>query len=80
MKQNQTKIQIETQNQTNDLKETFENIKKTETHRRIRLYFRSCCGCGCYDVQLERIVPFDSPLQDGDHIPSSQVLESDKLI
>ena len=49
-----------------DLREEFEQIKKKATFRKVRLRYSSCCGCGCYDITIERTVPTDSDLQDGD--------------
>lgn len=64
MKQKQ--IQEPTKQQKkNPLAEKFEQI---QPFREVKLKYRSCCGCGCYDEKVLRLVPHDSPLQNGDRI------------
>lgn len=41
---------------------------KVNEHRTVNLVYKSCCGCGCYDTNITRVVPFDSPLQNGDRV------------
>ena len=36
--------------------------------RVVVLKYKSCCGCGCTDLDVERTVAYDSPLQNGDRI------------
>lgn len=40
--------------------------------RTVRLLFKKCCGCGCDDYTVTRVVPYDSPLEDGDRIREIQ--------
>lgn len=47
--------------------------------RVVRLKSKSCCGCGCIDVTVVRVVDYDSPLKDGDYIRSNQWLSTDKI-
>jgi len=79
MKQEQINAN-ENEKQSTDLFEKFQQIRGEKTHRTVKLIFKSCCGCGCSDVEIERLVPFDSPLENGDRIHSKNVLESDKII
>lgn len=57
---------LESKNPLAKLQEKFEKIKKKGNYRKVRLRYSSCCGCGCYDVTIERTVPEDSDLKDGD--------------
>lgn len=50
------------------VREQFNKIKDQATHRVVTLITDSCCGCGCYDIEIKRTVPFDSPLKDGDRV------------
>lgn len=50
------------------IKERFEQISSQPVTREVKLRYKSCCGCGCSDVEVMRTVPFDSPLQNGDRI------------
>ena len=63
-------------------KQELENILKTPTKeetRTVRLVGKTGCGCGGATTDVERIVPFDSPLQDGDYI-GWDVLDTDKIL
>lgn len=61
-------------------KEKFEAIASTPATRTVRLYAQSCCGCGCSDIEIERTVAYDSPLQNGDRIRESQIERTDKVV
>jgi hypothetical protein len=56
----------------------FEEISSTPVTRDVTLKYRSCCGCGCSDVDVMRTVPYDSPFQNGDRI--SDLGPNDKMI
>ena len=60
------------------IKQKFEEIQTTPVTREVTLKYRSCCGCGCSDVSVQRTVPYDSPLQNGDRI--SELGPNDKMI
>lgn len=55
----------------------FEKAKQPAI-RRVKLIYSSCCGCGCYDQEIERSVPFDSSLQDGDRVEGFE--KDDKVL
>ena len=40
----------------------------------------SACGCGSLPVDIEREVPFDSDMKDGDGITYDELLPTDKLL
>lgn len=61
-----------------DLKEELAEIKKGKSTRFVRLWYSSCCGCGCDDVLIVREVPTDSELQDYDMAGSFQ--ENDEFL
>jgi hypothetical protein len=61
-----------------ELRNKFDTIKKQATFRKVRLLYSSCCGCGCYDVTIERTVEADSSLKDGDR--ATDFVEGDKII
>jgi hypothetical protein len=51
------------------LKAQFESIKsitKLPETRIVNLIFKTCCGCGCAHRKIQREVPYNSPLIDGD--------------
>ena len=50
-----------------ELAKKLADMKQPET-RRVRLVYKSCCGCGCSDTNVYRTVPYDSNLKDGDRI------------
>lgn len=52
------------------LKDQFAKEKNTPLTRKVILVTESCCGCGCSDVRIKRVVPYDSPLKDGDRVDS----------
>lgn len=56
----------EPQETKQELIEELEAIQEQPVTRMVRLKYKSCCGCGCDYVDLEREVPFDSDLEDGD--------------
>ena len=60
------------------LSSEFEALKKVETARIVTLRYKSCCGCGCDEYDVQRTVGQDSPLQDGDRI--EDLLEDDILL
>ena len=70
MKQGQLKEQEPSKEEDKmvELRGRFEQTKKKATFRKVRLLYSNCCGCGCYDVTIERTVPADSDLQDGDRV------------
>lgn len=72
----------EKQETQSTLAEEFKAEKEREvsrpTTRRVRLKASSCCGCGCHDVDIMREVPFDSPLNDGDHV--TRIEDDDEII
>ena len=63
---------------TSNFKEKFEAIASTPATRQVKLWAKSCCGCGCSDVEIMRTVPYDSPLQNGDHVKSFE--DSDEVL
>lgn len=48
--------------------------------RKVRLVMMASCGCGALPVDIEREVPHDSDLQDGDGITHDQLLPTDELV
>lgn len=62
------------------LRSEFDRLKADQVQhpatRRVRLRYRSCCGCGCDWISLYREVPWDSDLKDGDK--TEQFLSTDK--
>ena len=69
------------QKSKSDYKQAYEALKNTPvaTKRKVILKMRVCgCGCGCDDVDVERTVDFDSDLQTGDWIKTSELLPGDK--
>lgn len=59
------------------LESKFKEVKK-KTIRKVILKFSTCCGCGCMDVDVERMVPDDSNLQNGDRIHDLE--DTDEII
>ena len=55
-------------------------IAERKFKRKVILVSQSCCGCGCSDIELERVVDNDSPLKSGDRIKISEMLPTDKVI
>lgn len=51
-----------------DLAAELKKVKGKETHRTVILKYKDCCGCGCYWQKIKRVVPFDSPLKNGDKV------------
>ena len=55
-----------------DLNKSTEQILNTSTEipqtRIVRLVVGEECGCGGVDIDIDREVPYDSPLQDGDRV------------
>jgi hypothetical protein len=66
------------QSSMTSMKEKFEAISSTPVTREVILKYKSCCGCGCSDVDVQRTVPYDSPLQSGDRIDN--VERNDKML
>jgi len=66
----QVKKQAEVSVSTNnvDLAAKLAEIEKQPATRVVRLVYKSCCGCGCSDIDITREVPYDSPLKNGDRI------------
>lgn len=66
-----------------ELKEKFKEVTNNSTvnidsTRLVTLIARSCCGCGCSNINISREVPMDSPLQDGDFVTDYH--KSDKVL
>jgi hypothetical protein len=76
--QKQVNREETTMSSSTSFKEKFEAISSTPATRTVRLLAKSCCGCGCSDVNIERTVPYDSPLQNGDRV--SEIERSDNVI
>lgn len=73
MEQIQKGIQNPSQQQSSNLKDLKEQFNTEKNHvipitRVVHLKYKSCCGCGCDTINVERTVPDDSPLQNGDWI------------
>ena len=66
------------QTQSLETKSVAEQATTPMLTRKVRVLYKSCCGCGCYDYAYDREVPFDSPLKDGDYV--KQVLPTDKEV
>lgn len=69
----QEKKGVETKSVDSSLKEKFASIKNAETvpsTRIVRLRYKSCCGCGCNTIEIQREVAYDSSLKDGDYVKS----------
>lgn len=43
-------------------------INKKAATRKVTLRYKDGCGCGSYWYDIERIVPMDSNLKDGDRV------------
>lgn len=56
--------------QDTNLSEILGQAIATPASRDVTLVYTSCCGCGCYDIQIRRTVPYDSDLHDGDTVYS----------
>ena len=65
---------VEENKEFNSLKEEFASFKKVATPptRMVKLKLSSWCGCGGTTQWIEREVPYDSPLNDGDDISDTQ--------
>ena len=61
-------------------KSELEAIQKTPAKRIVILNSKSCCGCGCSDIKVKRVVTYDSPLNDGDYVRESQLKGDDEII
>lgn len=77
MKQTQKKATQTTASNNEELLQKLEKlntveVKETKKTRIVYLKYKSCCGCGCNDMNVRRTVPFDSPLKDGDRIKEIQ--------
>ena len=72
-----TKTAPSTKSSMDELREEFGKVKASGV-RKVKLKYKSCCGCGCYDVDIERTVPVDSPLKDGDR--AKDFLSGDKMV
>jgi hypothetical protein len=46
--------------------------------RKVRLFVYEGCGCGGNDVEIEREVPYDSDLKDGDRVEGYE--DTDEII
>lgn len=53
-------------------------VDAVKQKRIVKLRFKSCCGCGCNDLKIEREVDGTSKLQDGDYI--HDVLDTDNQV
>lgn len=49
-----------------ELEQLKEETPELVQMREVILVYKSCCGCGCKDLKLRRIVPADSDLVNGD--------------
>jgi len=78
----QTKInKTKTEQTSKNFRKEFESIKSIDvqpTKRIVTLVYKSCCGCGCNDISIEREVPFDSSLRNGDR--THELLSTDKSV
>lgn len=77
----QLQVQSDSQkleNVTSSLKAKFESISSQPATRAVKLLYSSCCGCGCSDLTVQRTVPYDSPLSDGDRI--TQLGDTDEIL
>ena len=68
-----------------DLARDMQKIQETKIPskpqtRKVRLVMMASCGCGALPVDIEREVPYDSDLKDGDGITRDQLLPTDELI
>lgn len=63
---------------TKRAEEIAAEVKERTQDRDVFLKWKSCCGCGCTDMAVRRVVPGDSPLKDGDRI--KEVSSSDKIL
>lgn len=74
-----TKIKSDDIEQENgDLLTRFKDEQSRKVDRVVTLKYKSCCGCGCTYSDITRIVPFDSPLKDGDKV--SNLEKGDKPV
>jgi hypothetical protein len=64
----------------NTTTKVVEEAPEIPATRTVKLVYEYCCGCGCWDLKIKRIVPFDSKLKDGDRIKQADVKSSDKEI
>lgn len=51
-----------------EFKGKFELIQSTPATKMVKLITQSCCGCGCSDIWIQREVPYDSNLKNGDRV------------
>ena len=68
---------VEVLEKSSALSSEFEALKKIEVARTVTLRYKSCCGCGCNEYDVQRIVDQDSSLQNGDRI--SDLLDTDEI-
>lgn len=64
------------------IREDFDKLKSkvvTPSTRTVRLTLKSNCGCGDWDVDIAREVPYDSPLKDGDSISEEEQMKGDRI-
>jgi hypothetical protein len=54
--------------QKEEVAEKFDALRSTKTTRTVRLTYKSCCGCGCQDITINRKVSSDSKLKNGDRV------------
>jgi hypothetical protein len=75
MKQKQIKKPAKQESQTSELKERLaaENEKEIAVEKVIKVYYNSCCGCGCSSVGVYIKVPEDSPLEEGQSVSESDI-------
>lgn len=62
----------------NNFREKFEALSANPATRVVNLIASSCCGCGCSDIEIRRIVPFNSTLKDGDRV--KEIERSDEIL
>lgn len=64
--------------QNAELLKEFEKLKQAPTTRKVKLIYKAICGCGEGDYEIEREVPFDSPLKNGDRVDT--LLDIDRIL
>lgn len=68
-----------------DLAQDMQKIQEIKTPskpqtRKVKLIMMSSCGCGSLGVDIEREVPYDSDMKDGDTITYDELLPTDNLL
>ena len=76
MKEQLTKKVTEGQDST--FEDQYSELKGQALLRTVKVQYQSCCGCGCDTVWLNRVVPGDSPIQDGDEV--DELMDDDNVL